>query len=727
MGRVRNEFDSRDISVYPFLSSLPPADQFGIGLAQVEDILCVSNGVDWNNLSHLNTFLANAIVPSVSDAGPALRAFIDKAKITASATNRIKLTINPGTYNITGTLDFGPYIDVDMRGAVLSFSDNTVDTKVKIGSDSVSFKGGTYLGLNIKNTNSFNNHKYQAGLIGLEITNCQNSHIQIIEVSGFTIGLLLSAFGTSLYTAYNNLYINSFVRCKVCIQIHNKGHGNSTNPAWINENKFFGGNFMPTSDLDAFGSCYGIEFTNSGTLPYLGSNQNIFHSPSFQLGEPTAWSSGKTGIRQYHVYYNPTTFIEYRVTSVGEAQVAGTTAPTHTTGIVADSAGVSWEYVGPCRRSPVFYNNSGGFNRMYAVRWELGFGPFMIAKGASNNTNGSRTRGNIFEIYQKQGVNTIYDGSDECDETCFDNSAIASAFTEVISYDKQRGVTETYNNLHLRAVESSAGVTVPGFENGTATGTTSDKNIASGAVEILYDGLHFKSNSNGIALFLRTDKTKRFRISYVLGEGAQNRGRIQVRCYDSTKTVYTDLQTVGVARAWGNLAGFNATANSYSQTNTASDDNAIATRHDTKWARVWFQGETGTKSIIKTIAIETKVNHMDKNINLVEVENRLPLDFNKRYSNGTPIAGAFLVLGEQITNISGTAGQPLYWTVSVAGYLCKAWITTVLYPIGSLVSNAGTNYRCVTEHTSSAAFATDSANWVSLGTPAVLTASTQTY
>ncbi len=659
-----------------------------------------------------------------ADAGDLLRTFIADLKTTATATNRRLLKLLPGKYNVSGVLDLGAYLDLDMRGAILDFTGTGLDSKLKIGANDVSLKNGTYLGLNVGNANLFYNatgHKYQEGLIGVDLINVQNSLIDLREVKNFTRSARLGAIGTNNYSAYNNIWLNSLVRSKVGITIESMGNG-----AWVNENKFFGGNFMPTSDLEQFGSCWGIEFKVSGASPYVGANQNVFYSPSFQLGEPLPWTPSSSGKRKFNLFYNPTTFIEYMVVSDGENQICGTDVPSHTSGVVVDNAGVSWQYVGPCRRSPVFLNGAGSYNCMLNARWEGGFGPFMVGKYyGPSTTTGYRTRGNVFQISLKQGINSLYPDADICDETCFDNSPLASAITNVTSYDAPTPNNLVFDNLHLRAVESAAGVTVPGFENGTATGTTADKNVGTGHIDILFDGLRLKNGSNGLALFLNTNKTKRFRFHYGLTPAAQNRGRIQLRCYDANKTLYADLQTVGVCRGWGRFETTNAS--SYSQSNTSKDDSAIATRHDTKFARVFFQGEVATKSIIHSIEVEAGSNLDSYNKSSVQVENRLLLDFNQRYSNGTPIAGAFLSPGQHIRNLSGTTGQPLFWTVTSTGYLCKSWATATLYVVGAMVLDGGVNYRCITEHTASAAFATDSANWVSIGSPAVLLASSQTY
>jgi len=44
----------------------------------------------------------------------------------------------------------------------------------------------------------------------------------------------------------------------------------------------------------------------------------------------------------------------------------------------------------------------------------------------------------------------------------------------------------------------------------------------------------------------------------------------------------------------------------------------------------------------------------------------------------------------------------------------SAWVTATVYAVGDLVSNAGTNYYCITAHTAGATFAGDIANWYAL-------------
>lgn len=49
-----------------------------------------------------------------------------------------------------------------------------------------------------------------------------------------------------------------------------------------------------------------------------------------------------------------------------------------------------------------------------------------------------------------------------------------------------------------------------------------------------------------------------------------------------------------------------------------------------------------------------------------------------------------------------------------------AWVTGTSYASGDFVSNGGKNYKCVTAHTASAAFATDAAKWEEVTTASIV-------
>lgn len=697
--------------------ALAAPGSFSRGIVTDGKELAVSDQDSWTYINHKNIVMAGGMDNTgVNDVGDVLRGIIAKIKQVASDTNRVKLVIPPGYYSVSGQLDLGRYIDLDMSGAKLVFTDAINQPGLIIGDSAELTKYGSYLGINLACGWLFygsSGHKFNDyNLTGLEIRNTTDSKFDIRNISGFTTCIRLVADGASKFCAYNEFHIKSLVSCKVGINIHS----NNAN-CWVNENTFYEMNFQPTSNLVKYGSTYGIRYT-AVAGGYKGHNQNILIKGSFQQSQPTAISSGAS-LNYLERYYNPTTRLEYKVVSNTANMTAGSMFPTHTSGIAADNNGINWEYVGPCRCAAVFHDGAGGdSNRIVLSRYEGGFGPFMIARDVSANSGGARANANIYEVYGASGNNWL---KSDLEENCYDNSPAASAGNEIISYSHKANNTITLGNLHRKAVGSSSGVTVPGFEHGANSGATL-ADFSTG-IEILADGLWLKSSTNGIALMIATDNMKRVSTSFISPSRA-NSGRVRVRCLDAARAFFSDLTTI--ARAFIN--GASASTTEITLPGPTSSKRSIGFHEDTKFARIFFQGETTTKTIISSIAL-TVINSVIKSGNeeIIEISNRKPLDPARRYSYGTPTIGFFETQGEQISNLNTSTGQSLFWIVKTAGALANAWAIATAYVEGSLVSDSGNVYRAIADHTSGATFAGDSANWALVGPVAVLVASTQTY
>ncbi len=759
---------SKGLTIVDTEADLPSAgNSSGIAIIKDTGKIIPTNGATWAKDNIFTT--ANIVADGTTDVGNDFRSLITKAKTVASATNRVLLKVTPGTYAISGQLDIGPFIDLDMEGAKLKFTTFVSGSLLTIGeAGNVSYQG-TYKGINIYTSAVFygaSGHKYNDyAHVGVEFIDCIDCEVSIRRIQEFTTAVKVTARN---FTAYNRFFISSLIGFKVGIQIHSDGPGLiAGGSGWVNENEFYGVNFQTTSNLSKFGSNYAIRYTSKAG-GYTGHNQNVFFKPCFQQSAPIAISSGLS-IQYLERYYNPTTRLEYKVTSNTASMTAGSTFPTHTSGTVADNNGINWEYVGPCRGAAVFHDGAGGRNRIIAARYEGGFGPFMIGRDVvTSSVAGARTTGNLYEVTQRE-AGTRWALS-ELDETCWNNSVSASAENELMTYNKNSKAFVTLDNLHKRAITSSAGTTVPGFEHSSNTGNTPD--YYSTAIDILADGLQIKASNNSISLLLNTQATKRFAISYNTVRG-NNAGRIRLRCLDIDKGFFVDLNTAPVARAW--MSGASATANEISLPGPNSQKRYFAVHEDTKYTKVFFQGELTeqiwqpstsyvinssrvfvggvyylcnvshtssaafatdiskwnvvsqiTKTIISAITlcpINTVIQQNTSCLSdeIVEICNRKNIDFTKRYSYGTPLVGFFESAGEYIQNLNQSTGQPLGWYVTTEGVLAKSWAVSALYVIGSLVNNSGTIYRCITEHISSATFVTDAAYWVSIGSPAVLT------
>lgn len=59
--------------------------------------------------------------------------------------------------------------------------------------------------------------------------------------------------------------------------------------------------------------------------------------------------------------------------------------------------------------------------------------------------------------------------------------------------------------------------------------------------------------------------------------------------------------------------------------------------------------------------------------------------------------------------------EGLTWFDYIIAPMYTAWVTATVYKVNDAVSNGGNIYRCITAHTASATFATDSTKWELLG------------
>lgn len=113
MGRVRNELDNRDISIYPSISALPSAAQFGKGFAQVGSSLYVSDGVWWgdqNSKPYLSVSEATAKdIPPVYDIA-----------MTNLASTVARSGLTAGNSRATDIVGYGTSLEWDANSGVVN-------------------------------------------------------------------------------------------------------------------------------------------------------------------------------------------------------------------------------------------------------------------------------------------------------------------------------------------------------------------------------------------------------------------------------------------------------------------------------------------------------------------------------------------------------------------------------------------------------------------------------
>lgn len=114
--------------------------------------------------------------------------------------------------------------------------------------------------------------------VGLLLKNLDTSIIEIVQSTGFTIGV--QAMGDSGGFAYNEVHLGLIMDNKIGIDLTNKNSG--TGIGWCNENMFLAGRIGCFSTTKRKVGRIGVRIT-SADRTYINNNNNNFYKPNFEL------------------------------------------------------------------------------------------------------------------------------------------------------------------------------------------------------------------------------------------------------------------------------------------------------------------------------------------------------------------------------------------------------------------------------------------------------------
>lgn len=652
------------------------------------------------------------------------------------ANGQATVVIPPGNYNVTN-VSLPHRCNLIMHGTLIGNSSSDPNNPIlRIGDDTIIGPGDQFfLGLRVKAGTNF--HGYRDDLYGItqaavRLSGVHSSMITLSRLEGCLIGLQLYA-PPNWYTAYNTIFGGEIVACKWAIDLHSTTPSNGG--GWTNENKFYGQKILGSTQIDAYGSVCGVQFSSVAS-GYTQANQNVFNGQSFEVGQLNtsyAWSSGKTGLAVGNHYYNSLGY-EYIMLDSG---TGGTDEPTVTSGTYTDNAGKRWKFnrlqIFKC---PVWYNNAGQNNIVTDVRWESGFGPFAFF---TNFVWG----GNRHRVYARAGVTSNaltarYIG-DYCvpeitDAHSFGLDNTIECYSETSSNINHR---YTLDNWHHRMVGSGNYLTVAGM----AFVSLGDKSIT--------------QHSNNTGSFILTNN------GVVIGTydrcpfAAVNTSALKKWLVERDGDVAAGirLDLFAMDADWQVLDANDTTRNIYVSNTHTGQTGAF------KWMR---EGSPGFGTIIFATPdgttpyyVGAMINTQTSGVSVRSISFRyMPDAFGTvgqmqvatpfgaaanltRTAYGTPTIGIFNKVGEFIGNINTAAAQPVGWYTKTAGYLAPAWVTATAIWNQEIRTNAGKAYAATnatgavtgaTAPTHTSGTVSDgTVNWTYLGVTAVLTAATQTY
>lgn len=556
----------------------------------------------------------------------------------------------------------------------------------------------------------------QNGFAAIKFWNVANSVIETRRIAGTQIGLLLMA-GPSLWCAYNRLSLGNFNTTKICVDLR----GN-TSSGFVNENKFFGGSFQPTSNMNKYGSTFGVRFsTESGG--YTGQNQNVFYGPSFEMGGETSWTA---------LLSVPTTNTrleyggnEYLALSTG---TTGATPPTHTTGDVTDGS-IIWRYLGKYRKSPVHHKGAGGLNQFNACRWESGYGPFAYYTGSVALTS------NTYQVYTASDPDTgSIGGSSRHIEDYNNPDAAANTFgldNHIRAYGaalNKEGLTRVIDGLQMRALGSASGLAIAGmaFLDFFAPSVPLQHSGGTGSYILCIDGLSINTYTKIPGVYVHVGGNQK---RILIDRHVRSAGRLYFLGFNKN---FVSIAMTNANKYFKSSAS--AEVGSYA-IRDASDltSSKVVTVDDASGIEYLFVGLFG--AVYQGISIRTVCDTLGSEgaVNVV-----LPWGVagdTKRQSYETPTVGIFKKTGEFIENINTASAQVVGWYVKTAGYLSPAWVGSTAVILGEIRSNANKHYSAVAAGTTGATAPThtsgsasdDVVSWTYLGVDAVLVASSQAY
>lgn len=660
----------------------------------------------------------------------AINRAITYASSVASTYRHALLYFPPGHSFLVSRLEVPRLIDIDMTGSIIISASTEYDKPIlSIGSSGAgSFTSNfnaTFRGLNVMYNGTPTTHGYpESGrndYFGIRIINALQSTIEVLSVDGFYGGIQLLSSGHLGDTpcAHNTLTIGSIYHCKIGLDLRAWERG------YTNENLIFNGNFAPATHITNYGSAYGVRFSRCGRSHYNGQNNNVFVKPCFQLGNwKLDWTASMTVGSNYRVYYNGN---EYMALNTG---TAGATPPTHTTGSASDGT-ITWQYMGPYRRSPVYHEDAGNLNRFIGSRWESSIGGFAFISGTGV------THSSLYE-YEWYDLTDAGNATKQIEDientrTFFVGSAQSAM---VQGRDVPRPQSIGINNLQYRAVAGVSGWTVAGLGfNYFWTGAF--RTYTSGELKLCRDSLYINCYSNPMSGFttvqvadllcavVDVQQNHRFRIDRQCGGGATwntslgRTGRVYLAAMNDSMTPM-DIQTSSAA----NLPVLIATDDSSITVPSASAevlrtgaDSAktlgVVTHLSVPYVMVGFF-DMHLEGFSITKVMETYPYLRSNDISVLSQD--MIFGDTQRSSVGTPMWGYFCKRGELIYNHRASAGNPAYWVVTTPGILAPTFNTGATIVKGELRQNGSNVYAANSAGTAGASPPTGTGSGISDGT-----------
>ena len=495
------------------------------------------------------------------------------------------------------------------------------------------------------------------------------------------------------------------------------GDDNVGETGWVNENSVHGFN-ITNSDNRYLGPVAGVRFDRRGPNGYKGQNNNTFFGCCFQVGQYDEadhnLTVGKTVVL-HRRYTNRAldldgrnTFPAYCCTKEGSGTLG--TVPTHADGSEQIGAnGWGFTHVGYWYRSPIWSRSGCGARNLFSgCRWEGGDGPSVIREKLAPQD----CQNSSFEFYAATNnqplattIRTLWPSDVGNNNYSCDDQNTWKTYGRPDTFNQT-----TIRSLHLRAIRSDQDIwRIHGlgwrdyFVNSAhRNDSTRAKNLA-----LCTDSLFIKSsNSMCFGPYINVPQQSVEHHFEIFHRGPKELASTDLA--HGLAMFFKDKRRVAITGSTDR----NFSVSSGTAPNTSSMFFAQQASEASMRILLPFPGNVDqvffgmyNTGRVSDIIIQSNGHAVEWETTAEDFFGEDAVDpQSPRSSHGTPAIGIFQESGEYIRNADETAGNPVGWYVSTAGYLAPEWATGTNYVKNEIVVNtaAGSAYAAQADGTSGA-------------------------
>lgn len=241
------------------------------------------------NLQPEWTGFKNDVTLKLDDIGVNVRSYVesftDTTEAIRSAENDAfllkKPLIFPSGYEFVTqeTIHIRENIDVIMKSPIVYAADDNNPALIIGNKGIVNYAEELVLNVKRRNVSDWSDENS----IGVQLINCNNTRITIVQARGFTKGA--EALGSGQGFTYCQVFLGDLINNKIGLDVANESYNGKI--GWSNETSYYGGRFSCLSNVGVGKDRIGVRLISKDDTN-LFNNNNTFYAPNFELNQNMA-------------------------------------------------------------------------------------------------------------------------------------------------------------------------------------------------------------------------------------------------------------------------------------------------------------------------------------------------------------------------------------------------------------------------------------------------------